>query len=230
MIRMFISSLVVMAGMWATAPAVAGTITGKIAFTQKAPPGGPIRMSADPVCVKAHVKPPQKDAVIVNPNGTLKNVFVYIKEGAPKGGKAASPVKFDQNGCIYVPHVFGVMTSQPIEIINSDPTLHNVHSMAKKNENFNMGMATKGQKITKSFSKPEQMIKVKCDVHGWMQAFVGVMDHPYFDVSNDSGTFTLKDVPPGDYVVEVWHEKYNTKSQPVKVAAAGETKTVDFSF
>lgn len=212
--------------------ASAATITGKVNFKGSAPKPQPIRMSSDPYCAKANATPKMQEKLIVN-NGGVQNAFVYIKSGVKPGtGKAlTTPVKFDQNGCIYVPRVFGVMVNQPIEILNSDATLHNVHSMAKKNANFNMGMATKGQKITKSFAKPETMVKVKCDVHGWMTAYVGVLDHPFFAVSDSNGSFTIKDLPPGEYTVEAWHENWpQPKTETVKVAADGETKNVDFTF
>ncbi|MEZ4749550.1 MAG: hypothetical protein R3B54_02665 [Bdellovibrionota bacterium] len=174
----------------------AATITGKISYAKAAPKDKPIRMNADPYCASANKANPATDErVVVNSNKTLKNVFVYIKSGAKKGSAPTKAVEFDQKGCVYHPHVIGVQVGQPFEIINSDSTLHNVHSMAKKNAGFNMGMATKGQKVTKTFSKPETMIKFKCDVHGWMTAYVGVVDNPYFAVTGDDGSFTLKDVP-----------------------------------
>ncbi|MCB0417521.1 MAG: hypothetical protein H6617_03410 [Bdellovibrionaceae bacterium] len=211
--------------------AQAATISGKIGYGKDAPKDKPIRMNADPYCASANKANPATDErIVVNSNKTLKNVFVYIKSGAKKGTAPSQAVVFDQKGCVYHPHVIGVQVGQPFDILNSDATLHNVHSMAKKNAGFNMGMATKGQKVTKTFSKPETMIKFKCDVHGWMTAYVGVVDNPYFAVTGDDGSFTLKDVPPGDYTIEAWHEKLKTKTATVKVAGAGDTKTVDFSF
>ncbi|MCB0403163.1 MAG: hypothetical protein KDD51_00155 [Bdellovibrionales bacterium] len=222
---------VVVGAHFALVSAQAATISGKIAYSKDAPKDKPIRMNADPYCANANKANPATDErVVVNPNKTLKNVFVYIKSGAKKGSAPTQAVVFDQKGCVYHPHVIGVQVGQPFDIVNSDATLHNVHSMAKKNAGFNMGMATKGQKVTKTFSKPETMIKFKCDVHGWMTAYVGVVDNPYFAVTGDDGSFTLKDVPPGDYTIEAWHEKLKTKTATVKVAGAGDAKTVDISF
>ncbi len=138
-------------------------------------------------------------------------------------------MKFDQNGCQYSPHVFGVMVDQKIEIINDDETLHNVHALPKNSKQFNIAQPKKGMKMTQSFSSPEVMVKVKCEVHNWMAAYVGVMDHPFFAVSDDQGNFTIKDLPAGDYEIEAWHEKYGATTMKVSVAATG-SKTADFSF
>lgn len=212
----------------------AATVTGKVNFKGTAPKSTPVRMNSDPYCSKSGVTATKaQEKLVVNSNGTLLNTFVYIKSGVKPGtGKAlTTPVKFDQHGCLYTPRVFGVMVNQPIEIINSDQTLHNVHSMAKKNPNFNMGMATKGQTITKTFTKPETMVKIKCDVHGWMTSHVGVLDHPFFAVTDETGAFTIKDLPAGEYTIEAWHENWpQAKTETIKVAADGETKTVDFTF
>jgi hypothetical protein len=161
------------------------------------------------------------DDVIVNSNGTLKNVFVYVKEGVTGKHEAPKdPVKFDQHGCVYTPKVFGIMVNQPLEIWNSDDTLHNVHALPKNSPEFNLGMPVKGMKLKKSFTKPEVMVKIKCEVHPWMGAYAGVLEHPFYAVTGDDGTFTIKDLPPGQYVIEAWHEKYGAQTQNVTV---GET-------
>ena len=210
----------------------AGAITGKIPFEGTAPVSEPMAMDADPNCQMMHPVGVSADDVIVNPNGTLKNVFVYVKEGlgdqtfeAPK-----EPVVFNQEGCQYHPKVFGIQVGQPIEIINSDNTLHNVHAMPAKSPQFNLGMPIQGMKLKKTFTAPEVMVKIKCEVHPWMAAYAGVLNHPFFGVSGDDGTFEIKNLPPGQYVIEAWHEKYGTQTLSVTVASADEAKDIAFTF
>lgn len=203
-------------------------LTGKVIFEGTAPTPQIIRMDADPRCALQHKEGTASEEVIVNPNSTLKNVFVYVKEGVqskPEAPKA--PVIFDQKGCRYDPRVFGIRVNQPLEILNSDDTLHNVHALPKNNKEFNLGMPIKGMKLTRIFTVPEVMIKIKCDVHPWMAAYVGVLDHPYFAVTGADGTFTIKDLPPGNYTLEAWHEKYGTQTATVTVP---DTKEVSFTF
>jgi len=205
-------------------------ITGKVNFSGKKPKAKKIKFNADPVCKKANkgkkVRDPFKS---VNANGTLPYVFVYVKEGAKGDGKTPAPKVFDQKNCMYAPPVFGVQVNQDIEILNSDPTLHNVHSMAKRNSNFNVAMAIQGQKIVKKFTKPETMVKIKCDVHGWMWAYVGVLKHPYFAVTDASGNYAIEGLAPGTYTIEAWHKHFGTKSQQVTVPASGNA-TADFTL
>lgn len=197
----------------------AGTITGKVNLTGTPPPNEQLSMAADPVCASLHSEPVYAETVIQNDNGTLRNVFVYVKEGLE--GQTfpvpLTPVTMDQKGCRYDPHVFGIQVGQPFEIVNSDSTLHNVHSLALKSKQFNLGMPIQGMKLTKKFEQPEIMAKIKCDVHPWMSAYVGVLPHPYFSVTGTDGSFEIKDVPPGEYVIEAWHEKYGTQIQNVTV-------------
>ncbi len=198
---------------------VAGNLTGKVSFKGTAPKAKTLKMNADAYCAKASPKAVD-ESIVVNGNGTLKNVFVYVKD-AKGGAPVTTPVTFDQQGCLYNPHVIGVMVNQPVKIVNSDATLHNVHSLAKKNPQFNQGMANKGQIVEKTFKSAELGIKVKCDVHGWMQAYFNVMDHPYFATTNDKGEFIISGLPAGDYTVEAWHEKLGTKTEKAKVTDAG---------
>jgi hypothetical protein len=211
--------------------ALAGTISGNVAFTGTPPAPQKIGMEADPICAGLHKEPVFTEDVVVNPNGTLRHVFVYVKEGLE--GKTfpvpAQAVVFDQRGCHYSPHVFGVQVNQTLEILNSDPTLHNVHGMPTQSREFNLGMPIQGMKLTRKFDKPEVMVKFKCDVHPWMNAYAGVLTHPFFSVTGEEGTFEIKDLPAGSYVVEAWHEKYGTQTQSVTVDETG-TQTVNFSF
>ncbi len=223
-------TLVVVATLFFSKSAFAGSVTGKVNFTGTVSQTASISMNADPVCASLHTAPAYEETVIVNDNKTLKNVFVYVKEGIE--GKTfptpTTPVTIDQKGCQYAPHVFGIQVGQTLEIVNSDSTLHNIHSLAEKNKQFNFGMPLQGMKLTKKFDTPEAMAKFKCDVHPWMNAYIGVLPHPYFSVTGTDGTYEIKDLPPGEYTVEAWHEKYGTQIQKVTVTE-GST-TVEFTF
>ncbi|MBI4042308.1 MAG: carboxypeptidase regulatory-like domain-containing protein [Deltaproteobacteria bacterium] len=219
-----------------TTPPAAGqpadaTISGKVVFKGTAPQPKKLDMAADPNCKALYSNGKFDEDVVVNANGTLKNVFVSIKEGVPAGDYPlpANPVILDQKGCWYQPHVFGIRANQDLVILNSDATLHNVHSLANINEQFNLGMPLQGMKITKKFTKPEVMAKFKCDVHGWMHAYVGILDHPFFAVTNESGSFQLPALPAGQYVIEAWHEKFGTQTQTVTLGSK-ETKSIEFVF
>ncbi len=211
-------------------PVFAGTVTGAIHFSGTAPKPELISMNADPVCSSLHSTPVYQDHVVVNSNGMLQNVFIYIKEGLKEKPSQVpkEPVTIDQKGCQYSPHVLGIQTGQPFQIINSDETLHNIHSLAQNTKQFNLGMPIQGMKMNKQFEKPEVMVKLKCDVHPWMNAYVGVLDHPYFAVSGADGSFHIQNVPPGEYVIEAWHEMYGTKTESVTVAE-GEV-AAEFTF
>jgi plastocyanin len=210
--------------------AVAGDVTGKVSFEGQAPAAARLRMDADPVCRRAHKDPVLGEEVVVNKNGTLKNVFVYVKGGL--AGRKFDPPKekklFDQIGCVYTPHALGLMTGQEVDIVNSDPTLHNVHTLSKDNPSFNRAQPMKGMRMTEKFMKPE-IFRVKCEVHTWMGAYIGVFSHPYYEVTGNDGSYTLKGVPAGEYTIEAWHEKYGTQQSKVKVDASGKV-TADFKY
>ena len=112
----------------------------------------------------------------------------------------SEPVQFDQNGCVYTPHVFGIQVGQTFQILNSDPLMHNLHALAEENRPFNFGMPNQGDKREQAFRVPEVMLHIKCDVHPWMAAFISVFEHPYFAISGADGSFTIPNLPPGDYV------------------------------
>ncbi len=206
------------------------TITGKVAFDGAQPKMATIDMSDKPVCVKAHTSPVKSEEVIVNGNHTLKNAFVWVKSGLPdKSWKIpTTSVELDQTGCMYSPHVIGVMAGQNIEIKNSDPTNHNIHPAATVNADFNQSQSPGAPSIMKSYPRQEVLIPVKCNVHPWMRAYIGVVAHPFFAVTGDDGTFTIKGLPPGTYTIEMVHEKYGKQEQQVTVGAK-DSKTVDFS-
>jgi len=223
----------------ATAPAAtaaapvsadAATLTGVIKLAAAAPAMPTIQMSADPYCQSQHPTPAKDEEVVVGPGGELANVFVYVKN-APAGNfpPPSTPVTLDQKGCQYHPHVGGIMVGQPLEIKNSDTTLHNVHAMPNNNTQFNEGQPVP-MSTTKKFDKAELVpFRIKCDVHGWMKAWMAVMPHPFFAVSQMNGSFTIPNLPPGTYTIVAWHEKYGPKEQQVTVAAK-ESKALSFSF
>lgn len=212
-------------------PAEAATITGKVTFTGEKPVSRPISMDAVPACASQHNGPIAPEDTVINANKTLKNVFVYVKSGLPARQWAApkTPVAIDQKGCIYTPRVVGVQVGQDLEIANNDPLMHNVHPLPKNNKEWNTSQAPKGEKIVKQFDKEEVMVRFKCNVHPWMVAWVGVVAHPFFAVTGDDGSFSLKGLPPGDYTLEAWHEKLGTQEIKVTVAAK-ESKPADFDF
>jgi plastocyanin len=206
--------------------ATAGTITGRISFAGTPPTPTPIKMGSDPYCEKQGAA--VTETVVVGADAGLKNVFVYVKDGLGdlRFPVPATPVVLDQKSCRYVPHVFGAQVGQPVEIVNSDPTLHNIHALAETNREFNMGQPAPG-KDTHTFSTSEVMVPFKCDVHRWMNAYVGVLDHPFFAVTSDEGRFELKGLPPGTYTIEAWHETLGRQTQTVTI---GEKETRDLAF
>jgi len=208
------------------------TITGKVSFDGTKPVMKAIDMSAVPFCLRAHANAPQKsEEVVVNDNGTLKYVFVWIKSGLPDQTWQVntSPVTLDQNGCMYKPHMIGVMAGQNIDIKTSDATNHNIHPQPSVNQEWNESQPPGSPDKMQSFARQEVMIPVKCNIHPWMRAYIGVVSHPFFAVTGDDGTFTIKGLPPGTYTIEAWHEKFGTSDQTITVGAK-ESKTQDFSF
>jgi hypothetical protein len=220
------------AGQAAAAPGAMGTavVKGTVAFEGDAPKARSIRMDADPFCQKAHTSGATSEEVLVNENGTLKNVFVYVKEGI--GGSyppPAEPLVLDQNGCTYHPHVSGMIAGQILKVLNSDDTLHNIHALPKNNPQFNIAMPKYVKEKEQTFANPEVMVPIKCDVHSWMATYIGVVSHPFFSVTGNDGSFDLSKLPAGTYTLEAWHEKYGTQTQQVTVGD-GETREVSFTF
>ena len=188
-----------------------------------------LMMNSDPVCAMSATD--TQTRTFVGSDGHLGNVFVYVKEGLEGQSfpAATGAVTLSQQGCRYTPHVMGIQVGQTFEIVNSDPTLHNIHATPAANEEFNMGQPIQGMRFERTFDNVEVMVPFKCDVHGWMSAYIGVLDHPYFAVTATDGMFDISTLPPGDYVVEAWHEQLGTQTQNVTVAT-GQTAEVSFSF
>jgi plastocyanin len=216
-----------------------GTITGVIAYNGTPPAPKKIDTSADPVCGQKDPNLQTEDTVVKD--GKLANTFVYIKDGTLADGTKINEYTFatptaevvlDQNGCHYRPHVLGVQTNQKVKITNSDPTQHNIHPTPKNNPEWNQTQPNGAPPIEKTFARSEILIPVKCNQHPWMKAYVGVLKHPYYAVSGEDGSFTLKNVPAGTYTVAAWKEGGATgteKTMQVTVPAKGSAKA-DFTF
>lgn len=209
-----------------------GTIAGTINFGGEAPQPQVLQMAADPFCLTAHTDGDvYSQQLVVNDNSTLRYVFLYIKGGL-EGQSFVTPgeaVTLDQQGCMYDPHVMGIQTDQTLTILNSDDTLHNINSQPANNEAFNLAQAFAGMENERAFPNEEIMMAVKCDVHPWMQGFIGVLPHPYFSVSGEDGSFTISNLPSGTYTVGAWHETLGEQEQSVTVEA-NATVEVNFDF
>jgi plastocyanin len=212
-------------------PAVAASVSGSVQFAGEAPRLVPINMGGDEDCKATHDGPVYPETVVVNPNGTLKNVFVVVTAGLEDKAfeVPSTPVHIDQQGCIYVPHVVGIQVGQPLQVTNSDPTLHNVHPLPHDNVEWNKSQAAGAGAINETFSKPEFMIPVKCNIHPWMRAYVNVVEHPFFAVTDENGAFSITGLPPGEYTLQAVHERFEAQEFPFTVAA-GENAAAEFTF
>jgi plastocyanin len=209
-------------------PGTASAITG-IVTLQGTPPANPsINMGSDPYCMKFGTA---SAPIFVVSDGGLENVFIYVKDGLGtlKFPVPSKSVVLDQKNCAYAPRVFGIQVGQPLDIVNSDETLHNVHALPMANREFNRGQPLAGLKSTTTFTVPEVMLPFKCDVHKWMNAWVGVLEHPFYAVSGKAGAFALAGLPPGTYTIEAWHEKLGSQTQQVTIGAK-ESKKISFVF
>lgn len=203
-----------------------GNVTGTIAFAGAAPAPKKLDTSNDGACGEAFAN----DVLVAD--GKLQNVFVYVKSGLPADANfeiSATEVTLDQKGCVYMPRVLGIQAGQPLKIVNSDQTNHNIHPVPKTNREWNESQLKGQAPIIKKFAKAETQIPVKCNMHSWMLAHINVMAHPFFAVSGADGSFSIKGLPPGEYELEAWHEKFGAKTLKVSVAAKTDAKA-DFSF
>lgn len=213
----------------AAAAAVTGTLKGRIRVTGKVPGNTVVRMGMDPMCAKQYVgKRPVDEVVVTSDDGGLMNAFVKLDGSFPKTPVPTQPVLIDQSGCFFHPRVVGARVGQVLRIKNSDNLLHNVHSSSSHRNSFNFGQPQAG--ISSDYKlNDEEMLKLGCDVHRWMTAWVGIVDHPYFAVSGGDGSFVISNVPAGKRKITIWHERFGTLTQTVDVVAGG-TATVNFSF
>ncbi len=212
-------------------PATVGEVSGQVIFEGARPQPQRINMDQDPVCTEKHHGPVFAEDGAVNSNGTLPNVFVYVKAGAEKYTFAppTESVTLDQVGCMYSPHVLGLMAGQVLEIASRDPTTHNIHPIPVNNREWNMAQTPGADVIKQKFMHPEIMIPVKCNQHPWMRAWIGVTSNPFFAVTGGDGAYTLKGLPPGDYTIGAWTATFGAEEQRVTLGAK-ETKTLNFKF
>lgn len=209
----------------------AGSITGIVSLDGTPPALKPIDMSANQACVQANAAPVVPPTFVVGDHGAFANVVIFVKSGLAnyKFDTPTAPVVLSQKNCMYEPHVLALMTGQPFEIQNNDPTMHNVHAMPKHNRQWSNSQPAGSAPFKETFAHSEFAMPVLCNVHPWMRAFVFVFDHPYFAVSSSAGTFELKNLPPGTYTIEAWHESLGTLDQTVTLAAR-ESKSISFAF
>ena len=211
--------------------AQAGTITGSAVYDGKVPALKPLSVAAEPMCAKKHETVPN-EALVLGTGNSMANVLVRVVSGLPAGKSypaPTTPVTMDQVGCQYKPHVMGIMVGQPFKVLNNDGVLHNVHALSKANPTFNMAMPPTRKEASATFGKEEGMFVIKCDVHPWMQSYMGVFSHPFFAVTGADGKFTIANLPAGTYEVEAWHEKLGTQKSKVTVGAS-DTQTASFKF
>ena len=213
--------------------ALAASVTGTVIFDGKVPALRPLAMDAEPVCMKMHGgKPVANEMLALGSGNAMGNIMVWVSKGVPAGKTypaPKTPVVLDQHGCQYVPHVMGIMVGQPYRILNSDGILHNVHTLPKINSSFNRGQPATVKEVTTTFPKPEGMFQIKCDVHPWMSAYMGVFTHPFFSVTKTDGKFTISGLDAGTYEITAWHEKLGTQTASITVAA-NDAKTQNFKF
>ena len=213
-------------------PATVGTITGRIQLQGTPPPPAIVRLDGDPKCASlAQGEERRTEYIVVGADNALQNVFVYVKDGLPPRlyPVPSKPVVLDQQKCRYVPRVLGLQVGQSLLIRNSDPLLHNVRAEAMINQPFDLGTPIQGMEVSRTFSTREVMVPIGCNVHAWMNGYVGVLEHPYFAVSDENGRFSIPQLPSGTFTLEVWHERLGTQTQQVTVAAK-DTKEVTFTY
>ena len=230
--KLRLAAVLVAVSFWPGLALAASSITGTVTFDGKAPALKPLAMEADPVCAKKHPTPAANEMLVLGSGNTMANILVYVSKGVPAGKTypaPKTPVVVDQNGCQYKPHVMGIMIGQPYRILNSDGILHNIHSLPKVNTAFNKPMAATMKETTTTFEKPEPIFQIKCDVHPWMLAYIGVFTHPFYSVTGTDGKFTISGLEPGTYEITAWHERLGTQTATVTVGAS-DTKAQNFKF
>jgi plastocyanin len=206
------------------------SLKGTVKFQGAMPAARPINMAADPSCAKQHASPAMSQEIVADAKGDLQNVVVFVSEGL--GDRTfeppSQPATIEQKGCMYTPHVLAVRANQQLEVVNSDPTLHNIHPLPANNREWNKAEGP-GATAEETFSREEIAIPIKCNVHPWMRSYIAVFKHPYFAVTGKDGSFDLGNLPPGTYTIKAWHEKLGTATQQVTIGA-NETKSVEFVF
>ncbi len=208
------------------------SITGTVTFAGTAPALPALSMNADPDCDKMHSEPVPSEMLVLGSGNTMANIIVWVSGGLPAGKTwpaPSAPVVLDQKGCTYVPHTMGIMVGQPYRILNSDGILHNIHTLPKINRSFNRAMPATLTETTTTFDSAEAIFNIKCDVHPWMNAYIGVFTHPFFSVTGEGGTYTISGLDPGTYEITAWHERLGTQTASVTVGAGAPTNQ-SFTF
>lgn len=219
------------AGDYADGPLGSASVSGTVNFEGDVPKLAPVAMAADPGCAAKHSDPVENEMLVLGEGNTMANILVFVSGGLPAGpypAPSGQPV-LDQDGCKYVPHVMGVRANQEILIKNSDGLLHNIHALPDANKEFNKAMPAAVTEMTHTFPSAEEPFVIKCDVHPWMGAYVGVFDHPYFSVTDTTGSFSIDGLPAGEYELTAWHEKMPAQTATITVGD-GEVATSDFTF
>src|SRR5271170_3238250 len=213
---------------FATPPAGSGSISGKVTYTGTPPKMKPIDMSKEPSCAKQHATPILTQNVATGPGNSLQWVVVYISAGDEGSAAPSQAVRYDQKGCEYIPHVLPMFVDQPLQIYNDDQTSHNIHPLAKVNQEWNKSQPAGSPPIDTKWDKPE-FIAVKCNIHPWMHGYFAVLKTSHFAITSQDGSFSLKGLAPGKYTITAWQEQYGFQSQEVTVGA-GETKAANFAY
>jgi plastocyanin len=216
--------------LWAAAPADDGVVNGVVKFEGTASQPSHVDMTGDPQCAKLHPTGAMAEDILTDDQGRLQNVIVFVSSGL--GDRTFDPPKdaatIEQNGCMYRPHVIAIEANQKLQVVNSDTTLHTVHVLSVNNPPWDKPQPP-GSPIEVTFPQQEVAVPVKCDLHPWMRGYVAVFKHPYFAVTGENGGFELKNLPPGTYTIQAWHEKLGTATQEITIGAS-ETKTLEFVF
>src|ERR1700675_2994958 len=220
-----VSSAMVVA---AAPPAGNATITGKVTYTGTPPKMKPIDMSKEPSCAKQHATPVTTENVMTGPGNTLEDVVVYISAGDAGPAEPSSAARYDQKGCQYLPHVLPMQVGQQLQIFNDDQTSHNIHPLAKVNQEWNKSQPAGSPPIDTKYDKPE-FIPLKSNIHPWMHGYFVVLQTSNYAVTGDDGTFDIKGLAPGKYTVTAWQEQYGTKTQEVTVGAGAATANFVFT-
>ena len=230
--RLSLAAGLLAAALW-PGVALAASVTGTITFDGKAPTLRPLGMEAEPVCHKMHSgKPVPNEMLALGSGNTMGNIMVWVSKGLPAGKTwpaPKTPVVLDQKGCQYVPHMMGIMVGQAYRILNSDGILHNIHTLPKINPAFNRGQPATVKEMTTTFPKSEAIFQVKCDVHPWMSAYIGVYTHPFFSMTGTDGKYTISGLDAGTYEITAWHERLGTQTASITVGA-NDTKTQNLKF